>query len=90
MYGHSSDLGPASYMNNGLLQFDHDASSGQSGSSLYTKLSASDRRVVAVVSHSVVSTGVMRGARFRASMWNDVCDWIAAVSSQYGSHGSCN
>ena len=30
------------------------------------------------------------GARFRTSMWNDVCTWIADVPSAYGTHGLCN
>jgi V8-like Glu-specific endopeptidase len=88
MYSHSTNLWSNSYRNDGLLQYDHDMSSGQSGSSVYVQLSPGDRRVVAVNTHSW--NGVSMGARFRSYMWNDVCTWIAAVPSQFGTHGSCN
>lgn len=88
MYSHSSNLWANSFRNDDLLQYDNDMSSGQSGSSVYVQLSPGDRRVVAVNTHSW--NGVSMGPRFRASMWNDVCTWIAAVPSAFGSHGSCN
>lgn len=88
MYSHSRNLWDNSYRGDHLLQYDHDMSSGQSGSSVYVKLSSNDRRVVAVNTHSW--SGVSMGPRFRSSMWNDVCTWIAAVPSAFGVHGSCN
>lgn len=88
MYSHSADLWANSFRDDDLLQYDNDMSSGQSGSSVYVQPSPGDRRVVAVNTHSW--NGVSMGPRFRASMWDDVCDWIAAVSSAHGSHSSCN
>lgn len=90
MYGHSADLWASSYRSDDLLQYDNDMSSGQSGAAVYVKLSSTDRRIVAVNAHSVVSTGIARGPRFRASMWNDVCGWIANVPSQFGVHSTCH
>lgn len=88
MYSHSRNLTASSFRDDELLQYDHDMSSGQSGAAVYVQLSPGDRRVVAVNTHSW--GGVSMGARFRASMWNDVCSWIAAVPSAFGSHNTCN
>lgn len=89
MYGHARRLWANSYRNDGLLQYDNDMSSGQSGSAVYTWLGNSPA-VMAVNTHSW--SGVSMGARFRQSMWNDVCSWIAhpAVQSAYAVHSLCN
>lgn len=87
MYGHARPLWFFSYMTNDLLQYDNDMSSGQSGSAVYTWFNG-DPMILAVNTHS--TNGVSRGVRFRQSMWNDVCSWIATVPSAYATHSLCN
>jgi V8-like Glu-specific endopeptidase len=89
MYGHSSLLWPNSYRSDDLLQYDNDMSSCQSGSAVWT-WHGNAAAVMAVNTHS--SNGVSMGARFRQSMWNDVCTWIGhpAFQSAYATHSLCN
>jgi V8-like Glu-specific endopeptidase len=87
MYGHSRPLTLTSFMTNDLLQYDNDMSSGQSGSAVYTWFNGGPM-VLAVNTHS--SNGISRGVRFRQSMWNDVCSWIAIGASAYATHALCN
>lgn len=89
MYGHARTLNSSSFRNDELLQYDNDMSSGQSGSAVYTWLGDSPA-ILAVNTHSW--NGVSMGARFRQSMWNDVCSWIAhpLKQSAYATHSLCN
>jgi V8-like Glu-specific endopeptidase len=89
MYGHSSSLWSNSYRSDGLLQYDNDMSSGQSGSAVWTWY-GNAAAVMAVNTHSW--SGVSMGSRFRQSMWNDVCAWIGhpAFQSAYATHSLCN
>jgi hypothetical protein len=89
MYGHARTLTTSSFRSDDLLQYDNDMSSGQSGSAVYTWFNNSPM-VLAVNTHSW--SGVSMGPRFRQSMWNDVCAWIAhpAKQSAYATHPLCN
>jgi V8-like Glu-specific endopeptidase len=89
MYGHSRTLNSNSFRSDELLQYDNDMSSGQSGSAVWTWYGSS-AAVMAVNTHSW--SGVSMGPRFRQSMWNDVCSWIAHPSKQsaYATHSLCN
>jgi V8-like Glu-specific endopeptidase len=89
MYGHARPLTTSSFRSDDLLQYDNDMSSGQSGSAVYTWFNNSPM-VLAVNTHSW--SGVSMGPRFRQSMWNDVCAWIAhpAKQSAYATHPLCN
>ena len=89
MYGHSRTLDNNSYRSDDLLQYDNDMSSGQSGSAVWTWY-GNDPAVMAVNTHS--SSGVSMGPRFRQSMWNDVCTWIAYPGKQsaYATHSLCH
>jgi hypothetical protein len=35
-------------------------------------------------------TSLNQAARFRTSMYNDVCSWISSVSSSHATHPNCN
>jgi V8-like Glu-specific endopeptidase len=90
MYGHSRLLDGSSFRNDELLQYDNDMSSGQSGSAVWTWYNNTDAAVMAVNTHSW--DGVSMGARFRQSMWDDVCSWIAhpLKQSAYATHSLCH
>lgn len=87
MYGDSSTLTVGSATADSLLQYDIDTSDGHSGSSVYTYLNGSPA-VMAI--HFGPSGNLNGGSRFRTSMWNDICTWIADVPSAYGTHGLCH
>jgi V8-like Glu-specific endopeptidase len=89
MYGHARTLTTSSFRSDDLLQYDNDMSSGQSGSAVYTWFN-SEPMILAVNTHSW--SGVSMGPRFRQSMWNDVCSWIAHPQTQsaYATHALCN
>ncbi len=74
--------------NDDLLIFWEDVSWGHSGSPITT----TTNNVLAVATHcpSAVYPNACAGPRFRPSMWNDVCSWIAAVPSAYATHPLCN
>ena len=91
MYGGDSrTLGSNAFQSNELLQYDNDVSEGHSGSALFTTLSGSPA-VMAVVTNGSVGQQAF-GPRFRTSMWNDVCSWIANPSFQsaFGTHALCH
>ncbi|MBK8235968.1 MAG: trypsin-like serine protease [Deltaproteobacteria bacterium] len=89
MYTDSAVLGNSSFRNDETLEFYNDVSPGHSGGPV---TDGNAILAVAVYCGDPVNTpGVpCRGPRFRTSMWNDVCGWIAAVPSAYGQHASCN
>jgi hypothetical protein len=71
------------------LVYDIDTDAGESGSSVRHNLNG-----------SWVTLGVHWGcdycsisnnaARFRSSMWNDICSWIGQVPSAFGQHSLCH
>jgi|GEM_PF-2237140 len=89
MYGHTIFLDQDSFVSGNQLKIGNDGSSGQSGSSLRIDLSG-----------HLVTLGVYWGSigsqnyavRFRQSMWDDVCSWIADPNYQsvFGDHSLCN
>ncbi len=89
MYSDSEYLGPYSYSNNDTLTFYNDISMGHSGSAITSGLAV--LAVAAYCGDPVNTPGVAcLGPRFRRSMWNDVCGWIAQVPSAFGQHPLCN
>lgn len=54
---------------------------------IYTYLGGSPA-VMAI--HYGPSGNYNAGSRFRTSMWNDICTWIADVPSSYATHSLCN
>jgi V8-like Glu-specific endopeptidase len=92
MYYHLTNLTSSSFLSNDKLEFNNDASVGQSGSPVYTNLSGV-RAIMAVASSAENGVGTpITGPRLRSSMWNDICSWIAYGPKQsvYGSHPTCN
>lgn len=87
MYGDSTTLTPYAATSDYRLEYDLDTSDGHSGSAIYTYLAGSPA-VMAI--HYGNSGGLNAGARFRSSMWNDICTWIADVPSAYGTHSLCH
>ncbi len=87
MYGDTGSLGSAAFTSDGRLEYDIDTSDGHSGSALYTYLNGAPA-VLAV--HYGPANGLNAGARFRTSMWNDICTWIADVPSSHATHALCN
>lgn len=83
MYGHTAAIPSGSWNRTGELKIDNDASSGQSGSPVYRS-----NAVLGVYWGSL--SGQNYAARFRSSMWNDVCGWIASVPSAHATHSLCN
>lgn len=89
MYQDSKSLVSYSYTNDGKLWFFEDVSKGHSGSPILS--TAQNIYAVAAYCGEDIPYGPMCGGpRFRPSMWNDVCSWIAAVPSQYATHPICN
>ena len=90
MYSHNTTLDSGSSQSDDLLNFDNDVSVGHSGSGIFTFL-GSEPAVMAVVSGGTVGLKAV-GARFRQSMWDDVCSWIANPNFQsaFGSHSLCH
>jgi V8-like Glu-specific endopeptidase len=87
MYGDSAGLDALAFTGDSRLEYNLDTSDGHSGSAIYTYLDG----VPAVMAVHYGPGGVYNaGARFRTSMWNDVCTWIADVPSSYGTHSLCN
>jgi V8-like Glu-specific endopeptidase len=87
MYGDSAVLGVAAATADSRLEYDLDTSPGHSGSAVYTYLDGAPA-VMAV--HYGPQNGLNAGSRLRSSMWNDLCTWIAAVPSAYGTHSLCH
>jgi V8-like Glu-specific endopeptidase len=69
------------------LAYDLDAQPGHSGRPIYR---TTNNAILAVHwgGWSDVDERYF-GARFRSSMYNDVCNWIAAVGSTYETHPNC-
>jgi V8-like Glu-specific endopeptidase len=89
MYGDSASLHVGTFTGDSRLEYDLDTSDGHSGSAIYTYLDGAPA-VMAVHYGPSPSNNYNAGARFRSTMWNDICTWIADVPSQYGTHGLCN
>ena len=89
MYQDAQSLVSWSYTNDGKLYFFEDVSWGHSGSPL---LSSANNiyAVAAYCGEDIPYNHMCGGPRFRSSMWNDVCSWIAAVPSQFATHPICN
>ena len=86
MYRDSNNLSIASFLSTNQLRYDIDATGGQSGSSVITKTNGT-WNILGI--HWGYSSDWNRAARFRQSMWDDVCSMIALVPSAYGSHPGC-
>ncbi len=92
MYYDLDYLGSSDYRSNGRddenLAYDLDAQPGHSGQPIFR---TTNNAILAVHwgGFSDVDDRYF-GARFRWSMYNDVCNWIAAVSSNHGTHPNCN
>lgn len=85
MYGHHTGSN-VKMKSDYLLSFENDVSEGHSGGPVYTYYSGSSTPVIlTLVSHGSIGSNA-RGPRFRSSMWNDICSWIGARPSVYGSH----
>lgn len=76
------------YYESGTLAFYNDVSKGMSGSSI--RSTGNNVMGLAVACPSETSSTICYGPRFRTSMWNDVCGWIAAMPSSHGTHPLCN
>ena len=91
MYEDHDVLESADYRSGGLddeqLAHDTDSQPGMSGSPLWR---GSHQASLAVNWGSLGEPDRYFGARFRRSMHNDVCSWIAAVPSAHASHANCN
>jgi V8-like Glu-specific endopeptidase len=87
MYGDSATLHSGAATGDDRLEYNLDTSDGHSGSAIYTYLSGAPA-VMAV--HYGPSGSYNAGARFRTSMWNDICTWIADVPSSHATHSLCN
>lgn len=87
MYGDSATLASGAATDDYRLEYDLDTSDGHSGSAIYTYLDGAPA-VMAV--HYGPGNQYNAGSRFRSSMWNDVCTWIADVPSAYATHSLCH
>lgn len=87
MYGDSATLHSGAATSDDKLEYNLDTSDGHSGSAIYTYLDGSPA-VMAV--HFGPSGSYNGGARFRTSMWNDICTWIADVPSSHATHSLCH
>ena len=87
MYADSATLLWSAATGDDRLEYDLDTSLGHSGSAIYTYL---DGNPAVLAVHYGPNGGYNAGARFRTSMWNDVCTWIADVPSAFGTHALCN
>ena len=90
MYSDPSTLVSGDFLANDLLSFDNDISLGHSGSAVYTSVTGG-HAVMAVAAHATL-TQKGWGPRFRQSMWNDVCSWLAlpGAQSSFGQHPLCH
>ena len=87
MYGDSATLHATAATSDDRLEYNLDTSDGHSGSAIYTYLDG----VPAVLAvHYGPASGYNAGSRFRTSMWNDICTWIADVPSAFGTHALCH
>lgn len=89
MYRDQRNLTSTSFRTDEQLGYDVDTQPGQSGSSVLTYVNGT-WITLGVHWGGNVSWGENRAARFRTSMWDDVCEWIASVPSDEGSHSLCN
>jgi V8-like Glu-specific endopeptidase len=89
MYGDSATLHVSAATADNRLEYDLDTSDGHSGSAIYTYLDGAPA-VLAVHYGPGPGSSYNAGARFRTSMWNDICTWIGNVPSAYATHGLCN
>lgn len=88
MYGDSATLASASFTADSRLEYDLDTSDGHSGSAIYTYVDGVP--AVIAVHYGPGSTGTNAGARFRTSMWDDICTWIKDVPSSHATHSLCH
>ena len=91
MYSDLAILSSSSFREGGSdddqLAYDIDTTAGQSGSAVYR---VSNNAILGVHWGYFGGASSNFAARFRSSMWNDVCAWIRAVPSQHASHSLCN
>ena len=90
MYSDPSTLVSGDFLANNELSFDNDISKGHSGSAIYTSASPGFA-VMTLVSGGTIGQKA-KGPRFRQSMWDDVCGWLAlpGAQSSFGQHALCN
>jgi V8-like Glu-specific endopeptidase len=96
MYTDGRYLETNAFRSDEQLQFDIDATLHQSGSALwiwYNFGGGNTPNVLGVLwgcAQFGGCSGRNRAARFRDSMWNDICSWIAQVPSAHGQHPLCH
>jgi V8-like Glu-specific endopeptidase len=96
MYGDIDVLDGNAFRSDEQLEYDIDTGPAQSGSSVWRNHSGLGH-VTMGVHWGCASFGGCgpsgaprnRAARFRQSMWNDICSWIGDVDSVWGSHSLC-
>jgi len=87
MYADDAILDTNAFTSDSRLDYAIDTSEGHSGSAVYTYVDG----VPAILAiHYGPDGSYNAGARFRSSMWNDICTWIANVPSAYGTHTLCH
>ncbi|MEL6186225.1 MAG: hypothetical protein AAFU79_16495 [Myxococcota bacterium] len=90
MYSDFAVLNSSSFREGGSdddqLAYDIDTTAGQSGSAVYR---VSNNAILGVHWGTFSGSSTNFAARFRSSMWNDVCSWIRAVPSRHASHSLC-
>lgn len=95
MYGHTQgSLGAAAFRMDEQLEYNIDTTRAQSGSSLLTPASGGAWNSLGTHWGCAGFGGCLgqrnRAARFRAPMFDDVCNWIAEAPSVWASHPFCN
>jgi V8-like Glu-specific endopeptidase len=90
MYGDSASLHSGSATDDDRLEYNIDTNDGHSGSAIYTYLDGAPAVLAVHYGPDYNGTTYNAGSRFRTSMWNDICTWIADVPSQFATHGLCN
>lgn len=88
MYKDVDTFDSAAYGAASNLFYDLDTDNGQSGSSILATVGTS-QKVVGIHHGGDYATGYNYGARFRQTMWDDVCEWIGSTDSQFASHPAC-
>lgn len=94
MYGMDIAQTSSAFWTNDLLAYHNDVSFGHSGSAIYNQ----NNNILGIMTHQEPCSGGCQwydpahGPRFRQSMWDDVCSWIADPNFQsaYGQHALCH
>lgn len=90
MYADAAVLHAGAATSDDRLEYDLDTSDGHSGSAIYTYLDNVPAVLAVHYGPDYNGTDYNAGARFRTSMWNDICTWIADVPSSFATHSLCN